>query len=387
MHMSYTFNVENEIKNSVAYLKAYANKYVIGMSGGKDSLVTAKLATLAVGADNVTGLILPNGTQKDIQDAIDGCNAVGIKYYIVNIGKIYEDLENALDIETGTSRNKVSETNDPACIRTLAILAMTRRIGGVMLNTCNREEDVLGYSTFGGDSLGAVGPLTKYTVPEVLEMGDHLELPYRLVHKDPADNLCGTTDEINLSRILDIPGFTYARLAKLIRGEKHDFTEDEVNRIIALYNKMKFKIDIIRIKHHEVDLYDYFDEYEKADKDTQKLVNHYNLALNIPVQTLFAEVVDVPDCSAIIFDKKGYSHRVYVSEVNPFGKSFAEVLSNIETSTKHKITDIRYGDEDCDEEDWEIPVLDSLESGDTFSFILDNGGKWILEFLDPDDCK
>lgn len=272
------FDVKKEIDNAVNYLKWYANtylancpnKYVIGMSGGKDSLVACKLATMAVGEDKVVGLILPNGIQKDLDDAIECCKACGIKYSIINIGKIYEDLENALDVETETTRTRVSETNDPACIRTLVILAMTRRIGGVMLNTCNRNEDVLGYSTFGGDSFGAVGPLCRYTVVEILAMGDYLELPHRLVHKDPSDGMCGTTDEINLARLLNIPGFTYARHSCLIRGQKHDFTPDEVERLITHYNKNKFKIEIIQVKHHDVDLYDYFEEYEHTIKSNEE---------------------------------------------------------------------------------------------------------------------
>lgn len=269
----YVFDVKKEVNNTVKYLKWYAdtylascsNKYVIGMSGGKDSLVACKLATMAVGKDKVVGLILPNGVQKDLDDAIECCKVCGIKYYIVNIGEMYEKLEFTLDIETGTVRNKVNETNDPACIRTLTILSMTRRIGGVMLNTCNRNEDVLGYSTFGGDSFGAVGPLCRYTVTEIREMGDYLELPHRLVHKDPLDGMCGTTDEINLAHMLNIPGFTYERHSCLIRGEEHGFTPDEVDRLIAHYNKNKFKIEIIQVKHHTVDLYDYFDCIENPE--------------------------------------------------------------------------------------------------------------------------
>lgn len=258
------FNVEQEINNAVDYLRNYAKKYVIGMSGGKDSLVAAKLATLAVGTENVIGLIMPNGEQSDIQDAIDGCNACGINYNIVNIRDLYNVFEDTLDKATGTQRTKVSETNDPSCLRTDCILGMTRRIGGVMLNTGNRQEVVLGYFTFGGDGMGGVGPLCRYTVPEVLAIGDYLKLPYHLVHKDPKDGMCGTTDEINISRMLNIPGFTYARHDKLIRGEKHDFTDEEVQTLINHYNKNKFKTEIVQVKHHKVDLYDYFDEYEKT---------------------------------------------------------------------------------------------------------------------------
>ena len=256
------FNVKEAVDSAVNYLKNYASRYVIGMSGGKDSLIVCKLAVLAVGSENVLGLIMPNGVQDDLDDAIECCKVCGINYHIINIKDDYDVFEDTLDKATGTERNSVSETNDPACIRTNNILAMTRRWGGVMLNTCNRPEDCLGYSTFGGDSMGGVGPLCKYTVTEVLAIGDYLGLPYKRVHKEPKDGMCGTSDEINLSRQLNIPNFKYERFDKLIRGEEHDFTEDEVQKLIERYKRNKYKIDIIRVRHQEVDLYDFFEDLE-----------------------------------------------------------------------------------------------------------------------------
>ena len=283
------FNVVEEVRKAVSYLKNYpVHKYKIGMSGGKDSLVTAALAVRAVGVENVVGYIMPNGTQKDIQDAIESCEILGIKYHIVNIAELYYSLEDILDETTATKKNRVSETNDPACIRTLVLLAMTRRDGGVMLNTCNRCEDVLGYSTFGGDSMGAVGVLCRYTVDEVLEIGDYLGLPHRLVHKAPADGMCGTTDELNLAKMLDIPGFTYTKLGILIRGgDNHGFSEEEVQRIINHYHKNKFKIEIIQVKHQDVDLFDYFDDVVDGNSIKPIEWKGYNLSSKyVPLESL-----------------------------------------------------------------------------------------------------
>jgi len=259
--MSTKFDVKKETENIIEYLRGYSKKYIIGMSGGKDSLVACALAVKAVGPENVLGLIMPNGVQDDLNDAIESCEFLKIKYKIVNIKPVYDIFENVIDESTGTARNYVSETNDPACLRTDVILSMTRRIGGMMINTCNRCEDVLGYSTFGGDNMGSVSPLMMYTTDEVIAIGDYLELPHHLVHKDPKDGMCGSSDEINLSRILNIPNFKYPRLCKLIRGEEHDFTDDEVKSIMNQYKKNKFKLDIIRIPHPNVDLFDYFLEF------------------------------------------------------------------------------------------------------------------------------
>ena len=42
---------------------------VIGISGGKDSTVTAAVCVQALGADRVIGVLLPNGEQHDIDVA------------------------------------------------------------------------------------------------------------------------------------------------------------------------------------------------------------------------------------------------------------------------------------------------------------------------------
>lgn len=69
----------------------------------------------------------------------------------------------------------------------------------------------MGYSTKFGDAAGDFSPLSDLTVTEVLQIGEYLGLPEKLVHKVPIDGLCGKTDEENL-------GFTYAMLDTYIRG-------------------------------------------------------------------------------------------------------------------------------------------------------------------------
>jgi NAD+ synthase len=135
-------------------------------------------------------------------------------------------------------------------------------LGGRVLNTGNRSEDVLGYSTFYGDSAGSYGPICDYTVSEVRQIGLALGAPEDLIMKVPDDGMCGSTDEQNLSKQLNIPNLTYERLDHLTRREMDevDFTVDEINRIVELYNKMKFKIEIIRMPHPDSGMVDYFKE-------------------------------------------------------------------------------------------------------------------------------
>lgn len=60
-------------------------KAVLGISGGKDSSVAAALCVKALGKENVIGILMPNGVQKDISYAKEICDFLDIKNIIVNI--------------------------------------------------------------------------------------------------------------------------------------------------------------------------------------------------------------------------------------------------------------------------------------------------------------
>ena len=70
--------------------------FVIGISGGKDSTVVAKLLVDALGPDKVLGVLMPNGKQVDINDSIRVCELLGINYHTVNIFGIYKRLLSAI---------------------------------------------------------------------------------------------------------------------------------------------------------------------------------------------------------------------------------------------------------------------------------------------------
>lgn len=260
------FDVNAAIDNIIKGLKESnpTGKAVIGISGGKDSTTVAYLAVKAYGKENVIGVLMPNGYQADIEDSVRVCEGLGIKYITVNIGDAYKALTNSIELATSQMANYQYQTNTPARIRMTTLYGIATIYGGRVLNTCNRSEDALGYSTLFGDSAGSYGPICDYTVSEVRQIGLALGAPEDLVLKAPSDGMCGSTDEQNLSKQLDIPNFTYERLDHLIRREndKIDFTISEIERIVDLYRKMKFKLDIIQMPHPNAGLQDYFKELD-----------------------------------------------------------------------------------------------------------------------------
>ena len=89
--------MKNQIEAMVGFIKNYvtsarADGVVLGMSGGKDSLIVAKLCTLALGSDNVFGVILPNGKMLDQLVAKEHCELLGIAHTVIDISTAYDDV-------------------------------------------------------------------------------------------------------------------------------------------------------------------------------------------------------------------------------------------------------------------------------------------------------
>ena len=185
---------------------------VVGISGGKDSSVTAALCVEALGKDRVLGVLMPDGIQSDIADAIALVEHLDIKHLVVNIGDTTKALSAAIEgaerfelVAASMSRDSI--INMPARIRMTTLYAVGQSLpkGGRVANTCNRSEDYVGYSTKYGDAAGDFSPLQNILVEEVRQLGHELGLPDFLIDKTPSDGLSGQTDENKL-------GFTYAQL-------------------------------------------------------------------------------------------------------------------------------------------------------------------------------
>lgn len=208
---------------------AHADGVVIGMSGGKDSLVVAKLCTEAIGKQNVYGVIMPNGEMTDKNDAVISCRLLGIDYSILNISKTYnsllQDVKPTLQ-KLGKTASTITTINTAPRIRMATLYALAGSMNYLVANTSNLSETMVGYTTKWGDNVGDFAPIANFTKSEVCQIGLLLGLPDDLVNKTPSDGLSGKSDEENL-------GFTYENLDNFIRFgiQKDDF--DRISRMHA----------------------------------------------------------------------------------------------------------------------------------------------------------
>ena len=220
------------------------NKWVIGISGGKDSTVVAALFSKKFGRENVLGVLMPCGDQPDIQDSYDVVKTLGIRSIEVNIQSAINSLNmqilNYSAVKTTPVDLEVADTNLPPRIRMATLYYVAQAVGGIVLNTSNLSETILGYGTLYGDIAGSYAPIHDLTATEVIALGDYMKLPEYLVHKAPADGLSGKTDEDNL-------GVKYADVDRYIRTGPSMVYKEVVDFIERRYQTNKFKSDIINI--------------------------------------------------------------------------------------------------------------------------------------------
>lgn len=216
--------MKNEITRIEKFIKDYlenakAKGIVIGMSGGKDSFITAKLCANAIGKENVLGILMPNGANSDLNIAIENCKEIGIRYHKVDILNIYNEIISSTKEVLDSERQNIldiSTINTPPRIRMTLLYAIAGSLNYLVANTSNLSETMIGYTTKWGDNVGDFSPIGKYTKTEVCKIGIELGLSPKYVMKTPDDGLSGKSDEEKI-------GFSYDELDRYIRfGVKNE---------------------------------------------------------------------------------------------------------------------------------------------------------------------
>lgn len=224
------------------------SKVVVGISGGKDSTVTAAICARALGADHVYGVMMPDGEQKDIADSIRVCEVLGIHRRTVNIGKMHaalkevtdQDAPSAADGEFVIPQNRESDINVGPRLRMTTLRYIAQALGAWLAGTGNLSEATVGYCTKDGDTSCDFAMLGALTTVEVVEVGLTMpEIPRELVTKTPTDGLSGYSDEERL-------GVSYADIHRYIReGSCGNPETDEIIRKKERANLHKRRMPLI----------------------------------------------------------------------------------------------------------------------------------------------
>ena len=134
------------------------SKAIVGLSGGIDSALVATIAAEALGADNVLGVGMPSeySSQGSIDDARQLAQNLGIQWEIIPINDIFQQHLKALQPILKTYPPDITEENLQSRIRGALLMALSNKLGALVLTTGNKSEMSTGYCTLYGDMVGAL---------------------------------------------------------------------------------------------------------------------------------------------------------------------------------------------------------------------------------------
>jgi NAD+ synthase (glutamine-hydrolysing) len=227
-------------------------KAILGLSGGIDSAVTLVLAAKALGRENVRAILLPSQFSSDhsVKDAEDLANNLGVPYDIIPIETAFQSLENLLEPQFKDTHFDITEENIQARIRGVILMALSNKFGYILLNTSNKSEAAVGYSTLYGDMNGGLSVIGDVYKTEVFELArwmnkDAEVIPENTILKPPSAELRPDqkdSDSLPDYEVLDEILFQYIEKRQgpneLI---KMGFEAAIVNRILKLVNTSEYK--------------------------------------------------------------------------------------------------------------------------------------------------
>ena len=158
----------NELRRALVMgIEGYGRKTglrraVLGLSGGIDSAVVACLAAEALGPGNVLGVGMPGpfSAPESLRDARVLADRLGIAFETVPIVPVYEAYLRSLAAPLAGRPFDVTEENVQARIRGNVLMAISNKLGHLVLTTGNKSELSVGYCTLYGDMCGGLAPIS-----------------------------------------------------------------------------------------------------------------------------------------------------------------------------------------------------------------------------------
>jgi NAD+ synthase (glutamine-hydrolysing) len=145
---------------------------VLGLSGGIDSALTLSIAVDALGADAVSAVMMPFKYTSELSqnDAADQAQRQGVDYREISIEPMYNAFMSGLATSFEGRSADLTEQNLQARCRGVLLMALSNKMGSIVLTTGNKSEMAVGYSTLYGDMAGGFDVLKDVPKTMVFEL-------------------------------------------------------------------------------------------------------------------------------------------------------------------------------------------------------------------------
>jgi len=172
------------------------SKAVVGLSGGIDSVVTACIAVRALGKENVIVLFMPSQytSRENFEDTETLARNLGTKLYRIPINEIFEGFLKELAPLFTDVATEVTGQNIQARTRGTILMALSNKLGHLLLSTGNKSELAVGYCTLYGDMNGGLAVISDVPKTMVYELARLINkekevIPERIIQKPPSAEL------------------------------------------------------------------------------------------------------------------------------------------------------------------------------------------------------
>lgn len=224
---------------------ASAKGFVVGLSGGIDSAVTAALCKRAAG-ENVLGVWMPcHSVPEDELYSRMAATALGIELQTVDLCAVYDVFMASLEPSTPSGeamhsdRLKMARANLKPRLRMSTLYYLAQSYGYLVAGTGNKPELMVGFFTKYGDGGVDLEPLGDLFKHEVRQLAQALNVPQQIVARTPSPGLWpGQTDEGEM-------GITYAEIDAILAawdaGREPDLPAPSIAKVKGMVERSAHK--------------------------------------------------------------------------------------------------------------------------------------------------
>ncbi|MDA3911008.1 MAG: NAD+ synthase [Bacteroidales bacterium] len=225
---------------------------IMGLSGGIDSALTAALVAEAIGGENTYGILMPSKYSSDhsIKDAVQLAKNLGMHYETISIQQSFESINTSMSEYFAGKEEDVTEENIQARLRGVILMAASNKDGHILVNTSNKSETAVGYTTLYGDMNGGFSVLGDVYKTDVFALSRFINrnrdiIPENSITKPPSAELrLGQKDEDSLPPYEILDGILFSYIEKKLSVTEiinAGYAAETVRFVVNLVNRNEHK--------------------------------------------------------------------------------------------------------------------------------------------------
>jgi NAD+ synthase (glutamine-hydrolysing) len=234
--------------------KCHQKKFTIALSGGMDSALVLAIATLSLKpGQDIEAIYMPSiySGALSYELSLELCKNLGVKLTTIPIKFLHSATKNLFGQSYDEEFEGLTDENVQSRLRGMLLYTRSNQVNSLVINTSNKSELAVGYSTQYGDSVGAISLLGDLYKSEVYRLAEHINefykniIPEKIISREPSAELKPDqidSDSLPTYEILDgiLEGILNYRYTK---GDlvKLGFPENDINTTIDLYRRNEYK--------------------------------------------------------------------------------------------------------------------------------------------------